>query len=108
MANEFTQLCVWPATMLGEYTAKEFEDFMKEQFGVRVKFEIETVTNGSVERNEEGGRHDLLFYVHSEDIGKFAVPRLVAGIRWWEDVIKYNDGAYLYSDEILKKYPATW
>jgi hypothetical protein len=68
----------------------------------------EVITNGSEERNEEGGRCDILFYIHDEDIRKFALPRLSLGIRWWEDVVKYNDGAYLYSEEILKKYPVTW
>lgn len=105
--NQFNQLCVWPGTMMGDSTAKDFENFFAEQ-GFRVMFCEEVVTNGSAERNEEGGRHDVLFYIHDEDIRKFALPRLSMGIRWWEDVVYYNDGAYLYSEEILKKYPVTW
>ena len=48
-----------------------------------------------------------LCVLHSADIGKFAVPRLKAGIRWWEDVLA-NGGGPLYGEEILKKYPVTW
>lgn len=107
--EKFNQLCIWPATMLGDSTAEEFEKFFSDEFnGVRVKFAEEVITNGSLERNEEGGRHDLLFFVHDDDIAKFAVPRLQFGIRWWEDVVKYNDCFYLYSEEILNKYPVTW
>lgn len=108
MEKEYTQLCVWPACTLGDQTIRDFETFMLEAFEVRVKYEAEVITNGSVERKEEGGRHDLLFYIHSEDTRKFALRRLRYGIRWWEDVIKYNNNSYLYSKEILDKYPATW
>lgn len=104
----YSQLCVWPGTVLGENTVEDFEKFFAEKFGVRVKYEREVVTNGSEERGEEGGRHDTLFYIHNDDIPKFAVPRLMAGIRWWEDVVSYNDGAYLYAEDVLKAYPVTW
>lgn len=108
MENQFKQLCVWPGTMLGDNTVNDFEKFIKETFDVRVKFAEEVITNGSKERDEEGGRHDLFFFVHNEDISKFAVKRLAYGIRWWEDVVSYNDGAYLYSQEILDKYSVNW
>jgi hypothetical protein len=106
--NNYVQLCVWHGTMLGNNTENDFVNFMKDEFGVRIKFCEEVITNGNIERNEEGGRHDLLFFVHSEDLQSFAMKRLEYGIRWWEDVVKYNDGAYLYSEEILNKYPVTW
>jgi len=106
--NKYSQLCVWPGTVLGNNTVEDFINFFKNEFDVRIKFAEEVITNGSIERNEEGGRHDLFFFVHNEDVGKFAVKRLSYGIRWWEDVVKYNDNAYLYSQEILDKYPVNW
>jgi hypothetical protein len=30
------------------------------------------------------------------------------GIRWWEDVIKYNDNSNLYPNEFLQSHPAIW
>jgi len=106
--NQFNQLCVWPGTVLGNSTIEDLTNFFKNEFDVRIKFAEEVITNGNIERNEEGRRNDLFFYIHNEDIEKFAVKRLEVGIRWWEDVVKYNDDAYLYSQEILDKYPVNW
>ena len=92
----YNQLCVWPATIVGEEDKKEFIDFMKDTFDVRVKYYTEVLTNPDIDEDgneveDTGGRNDLLFHVHDDDISKFAVNRLTYGIRWWEDVIKYND-----------------
>jgi len=101
----YKQLCVWPGTMLGDGTPEQFEQFIQEQFGVRIKFVEEVVTNPG--NGGEGGRHDLFFYVHNNDAGKFAVPRLQAGIKWWEDVIG-NKSHTIYPREVIEKYPKTW
>lgn len=108
MENQFTQLCVWQGCVMGDNTPEDFEKYLLAEMDVRVKFAEEVTTNGSAEKHEEGGRKDLLFFIHADDISKFAVKRLMMGIRWWEDVVSYNDGAYLYSEEILNKYPVTW
>lgn len=47
------------------------------------------------------------FYVHDDDIGRFAVKRLLYGIRWWEDVLGNGNG-YQYSEDTLKKYQKIW
>ena len=103
--GNYTQLCVWPGCSLGDNTIEQFEQFMLEQFGTRIKFEQEVTTNPGL--GGKGGRHDLFFFVHSDDIGKFAIPRLSAGIRWWEDVIE-NNSHTIYPKEILDKYKQTW
>jgi hypothetical protein len=105
--TDFIQVCVWPGTVVGEGNKKDFEDWAQEEFGVRVMYceEIETLPTPGVEGT--GGRNDLFFRVHTEDIGKFAVPRLAIGIRWWEDVLGNGDSV-LYTEETLKKYPKTW
>jgi len=108
MGNKFNQLCVWSGTTLGESTIEDFEKFFIDNLNARIKFCEVVITNGSVERNEEGGRSDILFYVHDNDVMGFAVKRFEYGIRWWEDVVSYNDGAYLYSQGILDKYPVKW
>jgi len=106
--NKFNQLCVWQGTVLGDSSIEDFIDFFKEKLNTRVKFCEEVTTNGSVERNEEGGRNDILFYIHDDDIPNFALKRFEFCIRWWEDVVYYNDGAYLYDQEILDKYSVKW
>lgn len=86
MPNPFTQVVVWPHTLLGEgNTESDFQQFVTETFDARIKL------IGEHRINED--RTDLLFYIHSEDIPKFAIPRLTWGMRWLEDVMA-NDGSY--------------
>ena len=111
--NKFTQLCVWQGVLLEGLTTQQFEEYMLEHFGTRIKYETEIKTLPDLDKYgkpipETGGRNDVFFYAHEEDIPKFAVPRLQAGIRWWEDVVGYNDNAYLYPQEVLDKYPLNW
>ena len=114
--NNFTQLCVWQGVLLDDLDGseiKELEDFFIENFDTRIKYETQIKTLPDLDRNgniiaETGGRNDVFFYVHADDIPKFAVPRLSIGIRWWEDVIVYNDDTHLYPQEFRDKYPATW
>ena len=111
--KKYNQLCVWPATVVGKDDVKDLEDFFKKEMDVRVKYKTEVLTNPDLDENgnevpDTGGRNDLFFYVHDDDIGKFAVPRLSMGIRWYEDVVSYNDGAYLYPQSFLEENPITW
>jgi hypothetical protein len=111
--DNYTQLCVWPGTMLGEYSIQEFEQYFLDEMGVRVKYHTEAKTLPDLDENnspipDTGGRNDLFFYVHDGDANKFAVPRLRMGIRWWEDVVKYNDNGHLYTEEFLEAHPTTW
>ena len=106
----YNQLCVWPGTVLGSSSAREMEKFFKQK-GFRVRFceEVKTlpdVDNGRVVEGT-GGRIDIFFYIHDEDIVKFAIPRLSMGIRWWEDVLA-NGGGSIYPQKILDKYPPKW
>lgn len=111
--NKFTQLCVWPGTILEENEINDFEEWIKDTFNVRVKYHTQVKTNPDLDENnnivpDTGGRNDLFFYIHSDDILHFAVKRLQIGMRWWEDVIKYNDNSHWYSEEFIKEHPPTW
>jgi hypothetical protein len=111
--ENYTQLCVWQGVVLDGFTTEEFVDWMKEKFDARIKFECEIQTLPDLDSNgnpieDTGGRNDVFFYVHQDDISHFALPRLKAGIRWWEDVVGYNNNAYLYPKNILEKYQLTW
>ena len=106
--SEFNQLCVLQGTIMPAGGAKELENFFKEQMDVTVKFETQVKTlPDTPECTETGGRKDLFFYIADDDIGKFAVPRLQMGIRWWEDVLG-NGGGNLYTEEFLEKYKKGW
>ena len=109
----YNQLCVWQGTLLGDSTPKDLENFFMSEMEVRVKYHTEVETLPDLNSSgapvpETGGRSDLFFYVHEEDVSKFAVPRLQMGIRWWEDVIKYNDNSHLYPNEFVQSHPAVW
>lgn len=112
--KEFKQLCVWPGVTLGDNSVKDFENFMLENFKGRVKYYCEVKTLPDIDNNGNsiegtGGRNDLFFYIHNDDVMDFAIPRLQAGIRWWEDVISYNDNSkHLYTKEFIDSNPITW
>ena len=110
--KNYTQLCVWPGMNLGECTEQEFVDIILEMFGARVKYHTTVKTLPDIENGRAvpgtGGRTDMFFYVHSEDIPKFAIARLQAGIRWWEDVVGYNDNSHLYTEEFINEHNLTW
>lgn len=108
--NVYRQLCVWEGTVIDKNNANEFEKFFLKEVGVRVKYSEEVITNPTPfnEFKEPGGRNDVLFYIHVEDISIFATKRFIFGIKWWEDVVSYNNKAYLYTNEILAKYPTLW
>lgn len=124
--NGYKQVCIWPGTCVvnppegrepladtPEGAVKMFEDFMQSTFNVRVKYleEIKTLPDklpSGAPDPETGNRNDLFFVINDEDIGKFAIPRLRYGIRWYEDVVSYNDHANLYPQEVLDRYEVRW
>ena len=106
--SKFNQLCVLQGTIMPDGGAEELEKFFKEEMGVTVKFEIQVKTlPDTPECTETGDRNDIFFYIADDDIGKFAVPRLQMGIRWWEDVLG-NGASNLYTEEFLEKYKKGW
>ena len=83
----FKQVVVWPGTTLGPETPENFEAFILEELKTHAKFIGVFETAPDYNDDTSGGRHDLCFYVASEDIPKFAVPRFAYGMRWLEDVL---------------------
>ena len=106
----FIQVCVWPATFVGNDVAG-FEEFMMKEFGVRVQYLEEIATYPDIENGEivddTGGRNDVFFAVHEDDIAGFAVPRLQVGIRWIEDVLSpHNYKSKIYPERVTEY--CTW
>lgn len=102
----FTQVCVWPGTLVGDDKVDDFTNWMQECFGVRAQYLEEILTapdrddNGSPVEGT-GDRNDLFFAIHTDDTGKFAIPRLEYGIRWIEDAIaQINGGCKLYPHRV--------
>lgn len=112
--EHFSQVCVWPGTLCGKDKVEEFTAFMLDELKVRIQYleEVETLPDRDQRGNTvpgTGGRNDLIFAVHSDDVAAFAVPRFQYGIRWIEDVLtEHNHGRSLYAQpERLDQYK-TW
>jgi hypothetical protein len=105
--ENFSQVCVWEGTVVGADDIKTFEDWVQDVWKVRAKYCEEVLTLPTPGVEGTGGRNDLFFRIHDEDIQKFAVPRISIGVRWWEDVLG-NGNEELYPQGILEKYPKTW
>lgn len=111
--NRFNQLAVWQGTTLGDADPKDFVQWFEDELNTRIQWCEAVTTLPDVKNGREvegtGGRSDLLFYVHDEDVTTFAVKRFHLGhCSWWEDVVVTNDNSHLYSQEILDKYKPTW
>ncbi len=105
----YEQVCVWEGTIVGEAKIQDFEAFMLRKFGARVQYleEIKTAPD-TYERDDfhpvpgSGGRNDLFFAVHLDDLPSFSVPRLLAGIRWIEDVLStVNYSSKIYPSRVF-------
>jgi hypothetical protein len=101
----FEQVCIWSGTTVGADMVAEFEAFVMDKLGTRVQYLEEVLTapdyaNGFPVEGT-GGRNDVLFAVHRDDIAKFAVPRFQYGMRWIEDVYGNGHGA-LYPERVAE------
>lgn len=110
--KEYSQVCVWPGTIVTKEKIQDFVKFMADKFdGVRVMY-LEEIKTGPDTKNGEpvegtGGRTDLFFAVHNDDIMKFSIPRLLSGIQWIEDTLAVgNYTSRIYPERVFKY--CTW
>lgn len=96
----FSQVVVWQGILIGPEMTDQFVEFCATEFdGARVQYirEIQTFPDPGVPGT--GGRNDVLFSIHEDDVSKFAVKRLGWGMRWLDDV--YGNGhGHLYPDDV--------
>jgi hypothetical protein len=93
----FQTMALWQGTFVSE--ADDVESFFLEKLGARIR------RVGCV--NTSKGRVDFVFFVHSEDVAKFAVQRLKLGQdmpRWWEDIY-FNNQQDQFPQSFLDFYP---
>lgn len=95
-ADIYKQVVVWPYTTLDGEPVQSVIDWVSENLnGTRIK--------DVVEHKISSERTDIVFRVNVFDIEKFAVPRLMVGMRWLEDVVA-NDPNYIAP----KGYSVCW
>lgn len=102
--DSFRQVAVWEGTIVGSDEIANFEKFILDELGTRVQYleEIKTFPDEGVPGT--GGRNDVFFAVHDEDVGKFAIPRFQYHMRWIEDVLSYHNYCSLIYPERVKGY----
>jgi len=90
-----TQVCVWESTLVGESNIQDFEELFLKEYKVRIKYIEEIKTFPDTDQNGfgiegTGGRSDVFFSIHKDDISKFATTRFSFDppIRWIEDVLQ--------------------
>lgn len=110
----YSQVAVWPGVILNEEDIENFEEQFLNKLKTRVKFFETITTKPDVNKQGEivpdtGGRQDVFFGVHEEDIMGFAVARLGFGIRWIEDILNNEEarGRSSIYPERVKQY-RTW
>jgi len=81
--------------------AREFMEGFFESESFRVQYLEAIETNPTPGEAGTGGRSDLFFALHADDIPRFAVWRLQYGMRWLEDVYANRQG-YLYPRRVRK------
>jgi len=105
--SEYNQLVVWVGVILKEAEYPSFIEQMKEEIGTRIEVRESFTTDPTPNMPDTGGRYDLIFAVHEDDISSFAIKRLqIGGMSWWEDYLDNNPN--IVPEDILEKYPRTW
>ena len=103
LKENFSQVCVWQATLVEKGQEQDFEKFIFDTLNSRVQFLEVIFTSPDFENGfpveGTGGRSDVFFALHEDDIGKFAVSRLFYGFRWIEDVY-LNGHGNLYPERV--------
>ena len=91
-------LALWQGTEVKK--DDDVEAFIAERCGTRIKRVGCVITTG--------GRCDFAFFVHRDDIMKFAVRRFVVfqedAPRWWEDIF-HNDQQGEFPGDFVAFYP---
>ena len=106
--EHYNQLVVWPGTIVGDSNEQlKFQTWLDEE-GFRAKYvtEFKTLPDSPGDIHT-GGRNDLLFYIHEDDVGKFAIWRLQYEMRWWEDYLD-NGGSEIVPPEVLQEFQYGW
>lgn len=99
--QSYQQICVLRGV---SDSLEDLGKLIPETFDVRIQMLDEFKTRAG--QGGDGGRRDVLFLIHSDDISKFAVSRLGCGISWWEDYLAGSKS--IVPPSIKKKYPKGW
>ena len=104
----YTQMLVWPGTTFTYGDLASFQEMLQEAFGVSMPARVVGTVETRPTPGEPGtgGRVDLCFVLHDDDVAKLVLTRMQFGIKWLEDV--HSNSAWLYPSWFWDKYPPQW
>ncbi len=93
--SNYKQVVVWRGLLLSESDTpsldeiNNFERYLDKEMNFKVKYITEYKTRADKGDENTGGRNDVLFYIHNDNIPKFAMWRLQTGgeVSWLEDYL---------------------
>jgi hypothetical protein len=108
LEKDYEQVCVFSGmTIAGEKDVNDLINFIKEEFNVRIQY-LECIETGPDVNHHgksvsgTGGRHDVFFAIHKEDLGRFVIPKIQTGASWIEDVLaKCNYTSPIYPKRVF-------
>ncbi len=109
----FKQVCMFLGIDCDfEDIEKEFCEFMLESFDIRTQYLELSVSKPTVQRGKElentGGRLDVVFAIHTDDIEKLAAIKMATNnqipLKWIEDVMNPNNSYAETLSEHLNGY----
>lgn len=103
---DYTQVCVIPGLIMEPDDITDFVEFMKTNIGIRVQYLENIITLPDKKDGKDiegtGGRPDLFFAVHKDDVMKFAFLRFGLEARWIEDVLSdHNYSSPIYPERVF-------
>lgn len=106
LPKDHQQVLVWQGTIMTQDQVPEFEQWMLEECGCRIKYLESVTTSPSPDPDSfghllgTGGRIDVIFSVHNDDVGRIALVRLKTGMRWLDDVYLAGEGV-IYPKHVI-------
>lgn len=91
--GKYDVLTCWPQIVMQDDDHDDVQNFFANmgcKHPVHIVGCIRTLPDYEERHKEKplsGGRCDLFFYFHTDDIWRVAVRRLMHGIIWWEDIV---------------------
>jgi hypothetical protein len=103
--GEYQQIVCWEGTELGVDEEAMFVTFVQEELALQHDVQVIGTVKTLPGRNGPGGRIDLFFFIHNDDVPRAATRRLKFGMRWINDCIApENGGPGIYPPAFLRAY----
>ena len=102
-SENYSQLMVWEGTLIDESEYADFQEFIASEIGSKNPVKIIGTVKTLRGYGGPGGRSDMFFIVHNDDINRFAIGKMKIRLRWYEDVL--DNTPDIYPKSFTTSYP---